>query len=69
MKSYSPYILICKLHSNQKELFQSEIFRSQGIKKNTDFLLGRDILNLLSWSKTVGPNTKWLENVKLDLPR
>ena len=32
VKSYSPYILICKLHSNHKETFKREILRSQGIK-------------------------------------
>ena len=58
LKAYSPYILICKFHSNHKETFKREILRSQGIKTDTDFLLGRDILNLLLWSKTVGPNTK-----------
>ena len=43
LKAYSPYVLICKLHLNHKETFKREILRIQRIKKDIDFLLGRDI--------------------------
>ena len=60
---FANFIQTINKHSEEKYLEAKEL------RQILIFLLGRDILNLLVCPKTVGPNTKWIENVKLDLPR